>query len=258
MLVGLLAVTAIGAPLLSPYDPVKIDTSALLLPPSLAHPFGTDNLGRDLLSRVFYGGQVSLFAGLSVVGMASVLGTLLGTFSGYIGGRIDELVMRTGDMFLSFPSLVLAMAIVAALGPGLNNALVAMAIVWWPSYARLVRGQVLSVRETAYIEAARSLGASHVRIVLGHILPNSLAPILIQMTSDVGRAILTTASLSFVGLGARPPSPEWGALIAGGRQFILDQWWYPTFPGLAIFVTVLGFGLLGDGLRDVLDPRLRR
>jgi peptide/nickel transport system permease protein len=199
-----------------------------------------------------------LASGLLVVLLASSVGTVLGLVAG-IGSRwVDEGIMRIADMFLAFPYLILAMAIVAALGPGLQNAMIAVAITWWPGYARLIRGQILSLKGLAYVDAARVAGAGTPRLLLRHLLPNTMSPLLVKMTSDVGFAILSTASLGFVGLGARPPSPEWGAMLASGRAYLIDHWWLATFPGLAIFLTVFGFGLLGDGLRDILDPRLRR
>jgi len=193
-----------------------------------------------------------------VVGLTLGIGTLLGILSGYIGGWVDELIMRLNDVFLAFPALILAMAIAAALGPSLENAIIAMVVIWWPRYARVSRGQVLAIREIDYVTSARALGASPVRIMIRHILPNCISPIVVQATLDLGEVVLTAATLSFIGFGAQPPVPEWGAMISVGRNFIRDYWWYPTFPGLAILVTVMGFNLLGDAVRDALDPRLRR
>mgnify|MGYP003729030919 FL=1 len=193
-----------------------------------------------------------------VVGLTLVIGTLLGLVSGFFGGWVDELVMRVSDVFLAFPALILAMAIAAALGPSLENAIVAMVAIWWPRYARVTRGQVLSIREIDFVAAARAAGASSFRIMLRHILPNCISPVVVQATLDLGEVVLTAATLSFIGFGAQPPTPEWGAMVSVGRNFLRDYWWYTTFPGLAILITVMGFNLLGDAVRDILDPRLRR
>lgn len=259
MVIFLVVVAAsIGAPLLTPYDPLELDFGQSLLPPSGEHLTGTDEMGRDLFTRILYGGRISLLAAAMVIVMAGVVGTVLGSIAGYSGGLVDELIMRTSDLFLAFPGLVLAIAIAAALGPSLENALVAISLVWWPWYARLLRGQVLSMKHSQYVEAALALGASDGRVLFRHILPNCVGPLTVQVSLDAGAAILSTASLSFIGVGAQPPTPEWGALIAVGREYMLSQWWYPTFPGFAILLTVLGLNLMGDGLRNILDPRLRR
>ncbi len=253
----LLVLAAIFAPFLAPAGPTQIMLPNKLLPPSLAHPFGTDDLGRDVLSRVIYGGRISLASGVVVVLIAMLLGVVLGLVAGYWGGVIDGVVMRVSDVFLSFPRLVLAMAIAASLGAGLINGMIAVALSWWPWYARLVRSQVLSLKQADFVTAASSTGASHGRIIVRHLLPNIIGLIAVQSSLDLGYAILFTASLSFIGLGAQPPTPEWGAMISQGRNYMLTHWWYPTFPGLAIFVAVLGANLFGDTLRDILDPRLR-
>jgi peptide/nickel transport system permease protein len=241
----------------TPFDPLRIAPADKLLQPSLLHPFGTDDLGRDLLSRVVAGARISLLVGVLVLAIAMSVGVGLGLVAGYWGGWMDEVIMRTTDIFLSFPRLVLAIAIAATLGPGLYNAMVAVALSWWPWYTRLVRGQLLSLREHEFVQAALSLGAGRPRILVRHLLPNVGTTIVIQASIDFGYAILATASLSFIGLGAQPPTPEWGSIIAQARSYMIDAWWYPTFPGLAIFLAVLGFNLLGDAIRDAFDPRLR-
>jgi peptide/nickel transport system permease protein len=253
-----LFVVAAFAPWIAPYSPTKISLPERLKPPSFRHPFGTDDAGRDILSRVIYGSRITLRICGLVVGMTLVIGTLLGLVAGYLGGWVDELVMRTSDVFLAFPALILAMAIAAALGPSLENAIVAMVAIWWPRYARVIRGQVLAIREIDYVAAARAAGASSPRIMLRHILPNCISPVVVQATLDLGEVVLTAATLSFIGFGAQPPTPEWGAMVSVGRNYLRDHWWYTTFPGLAILITVMGFNLLGDAVRDILDPRLRR
>jgi peptide/nickel transport system permease protein len=249
------AVVAIAAPIVAPYDALAQKIEDRLGPPSAQHLFGTDELGRDVFSRVVYGARISLPVGLLVVLFATLVGALVGALAGYIGGLFDLLIMRLADITLAFPSIVLALAIAAALGPSLRNALIAMILVWWPEYARLMRGQVLSVKNDDYVQAARTLGASDTRILLRHIIPNTLAPIIVKASLDAGSAILTIAALSFIGLGAVPPTPEWGAMISMGR-FKFYQWWLTTFPGLAVLSVVLGFNFLGDGVRDAFDPRM--
>jgi peptide/nickel transport system permease protein len=256
--ITLVATVAAFAPWIATQDPLKTDIAHKLEPPSGCHPFGTDQLGRDIFSRVVYGTRISLQAGITIVGIAAVIGTLLGAIAGYVGGWIDEVIMRITDVLLSVPGLVLALAVVAALGPGLTNVVIALSAVWWPWYTRLARGQVLSVKENLYIEAARAVNASNFRIVFRHILPNCISPIVVLATLDLGMAILTAAGLSFIGLGAQPPTPEWGAMLSDARNYLRESWWYPMFPGLAISITVLAFNLVGDGFRDVLDPRFRR
>lgn len=255
---GLLVLIAAFAPWIAPYSPTKISLPERLLSPSRQHPFGTDDAGRDILSRVIYGSRITLRICILVVGLTLVIGTLLGLISGYLGGWMDELVMRVSDVFLAFPALILAMAIAAALGPSLENAIVAMVAIWWPRYARVTRGQVLAIREMDYVAAARAAGASQLRIMLRHILPNCISPVVVQATLDLGEVVLTAATLSFIGFGAQPPTPEWGAMVSVGRNYLRNCWWYTTFPGLAILITVMGFNLLGDAVRDILDPRLRR
>ena len=249
---------AIAAPLLAPHDPLAMDPSKRLAAPSALHWFGTDDGGRDILARVIYGTRSSLLTALGILSLASVIGTSIGLAAGYFGGWVDETLMRITDMFLAFPALVLAMGLAAALGPSLFNAMLATAVVWWPWYARLVRGQALHLKNEAFVEAARVAGASGLRISVRHILRNCLTPIIVQMSLDIGYAILTLSSLSFIGLGAQPPTPEWGSMVSIGRDYFLDQWWIVTFPGLAIFVSVMAFNLLGDGLQESLSPRLRR
>jgi len=249
------AVVAIAAPIVAPFDALAQKIEDRLGPPSAQHLFGTDELGRDVFSRVVYGARISLPVGLLVILFATLVGALVGALAGYIGGLFDLLIMRLADITLAFPSIVLALAIAAALGPSLKNALIAMILVWWPEYARLMRGQVLSVKNDEYVAAARVLGASDVRILLRHIIPNTLAPIIVKASLDAGSAILTIAALSFIGLGAVPPTPEWGAMISMGR-FKFYQWWLTTFPGLAVLSVVLGFNFLGDGVRDAFDPRM--
>jgi len=249
-------VVAIAAPFIAPYDALAQRVEERLSPPSARHLFGTDELGRDVFSRVIYGARISLPVGLVVIVFAMVMGALVGALAGYIGGIFDLLIMRLADITLAFPSIVLALAIASALGPSLKNAVIAMILVWWPEYARLMRGQVLSVKTNDYVTAARSVGVSGARILTRHIIPNSGAPIVIKASLDAGSAILTIAALSFIGLGAVPPTPEWGAMISMGR-FKFYHWWLTTFPGLAVLSVVLGFNFLGDGLRDAFDPRLR-
>ncbi|MDR7544090.1 MAG: ABC transporter permease [Armatimonadota bacterium] len=256
LLVALVAVALLST-VATPADPYAIAVERRFLPPGVGGAFGTDDLGRDLLSRVMVGTRISLVVAALVLLIASAVGVPLGIISGYRSGWLDDVIMRTADIFLAFPSFLLAMAIVAALGSAMANAVLAVGIAWWPRYARLLRAQVLSVRQTLYVEAARALGASERRVLTRHVLPNCLGPLMVQLATDAGNAILITASLSFVGLGAKPPSPEWGFMVAQGRQFLLTAWWVPIVPGLAIAATVAAFLFVGDGLRDLLDPRLR-
>jgi len=249
-------VTAIFGTILAPHNPDIPDYTALLAPPSAAHPFGTDELGRDVLSRVLTGAKYSVFVALSVLAIGVGVGAAVGLLAGYFGGTVDEALMRLTDVFLAFPALVLAIAVASTLGAGITTTIIALGVVWWPWYARLVRGQVLAIRELTYVEAARVIGSRAPRIMISHILPETLAPIIIQLSLDVGFAILASSSLSFIGLGAQAPTPEWGAMISDAQTYLRDGWWMATFPGLAIMVTALGFNLLGDGLRDFLDPRL--
>ena len=251
-----LVLMAIFAPWLAPYSPTEGDLRTLrLLPPSAAHWFGTDDQGRDILSRLIHGSRITLFVVVLVAVLAAPVGLLVGTVAGYAGGWLDALLMRITDIFLAFPKLILALAFVAALGPGIENAVIAIAITSWPPYARIARAETLTVRQADYIAAVRLIGASPWRIVLRHIMPLCLASLIVRVTLDMAGIILTAAGLGFLGLGAQPPMPEWGAMIAGGRQYVLDQWWVAAGPGAAIFVVSLAFNLLGDGLRDALDPK---
>jgi len=252
-----LLVTALFADLIRPYDPYLIQLPDKFLPPSAQHLMGTDDLGRDIFSRVVDGTRISLRIALLVLVIAGCVGILLGVVAGYFGGVVDEIIMRIADIFFAFPSFLLAMAIVAALGPGIENAILAIGVAYWPRYARLLRAQVLTVKNELYVEAARTLGAGARRLMALHILPNARAPLLVQCAADAGQAIIITASLSFVGLGAVPPMPEWGAMVAQARAYMLSYWWVGTFPGIAITITVAGYVFLGDGLRDLLDPKLR-
>lgn len=243
------------APVLAPHDPIDQDVDARLAPPSPGNWLGRDGLGRDVLSRVLWGGRVSLPVAFVVVVIASIFGTLYGGLAGFAGGRLDEGLMRVVDMVLAFPSLILAMAIAAALGPSIRNSMLAMLVVWWPPYARLARGEVLALKARDFTTAARAIGLSRLRILLRHLLPNAVAPCLVLMTMDFGGAIIITAALSFLGLGAVPPTPEWGAMVAEGRE-LTDQWWVATFPGLAILSVALATNFIGDAIRDAIDPRL--
>ncbi|HEX4768187.1 MAG TPA: nickel transporter permease [Lichenihabitans sp.] len=243
------------APLVAPYDPYDQDLSSALSPPSAVHWLGADQYGRDMLSRVIYGTRTAFLAVLVADGLALVVGCAMGLVAGFFGGWAEAVIMRLVDMLLAFPYLLLALIIVAALGPGLTNSMIAIGIVYTPQYARLIRGQVLAVRQADYVRAARALGASRLRQMLRHVLPNSFPPILVMATLQAGSVVVETAGLSFLGLGAQPPSPDWGALLADGQSYFLTAWWIATFPGLAIFLLVLGFNLLGDALRDHFDPR---
>ena len=251
-----LVVLVIG-PAIAPYDPNDVLLTDRLKPPTGTHLFGTDSLGRDVYSRVILGTRLSLPAGAIVVLMAAVIGTMFGGIAGYVGGRLEEAMMRVADVVLAFPPLILAMAIGAALGVGAANAILAMLMVWWPQYARLARSLVIVQRDQEYVQATRVLGYGPVRILVRHILPNAIGPLIVLMTLDVGTAIITFAGLSFLGLGVVPPTAEWGAMVSSGR-LLTSQWWVATFPGLAIVTVVLGFNFLGDGLRDWLDPQSRR
>lgn len=257
IIIVILIVISIFAPLISPYDPVKINLPQRLQAPSWQHLMGTDELGRDILSRVIYGSRVSLKIGIIVIGIAVFIGTFFGLISGYFGGTTDNLIMRLMDIILAFPPFVLAVAIAAAMGPSLSNAMLAVAFVQIPKFARLVRGEALSLKEKEFITAARLSGSGSFQIMFCHILPNCLHSIVVLTTLSIGESIIYTASLSFIGLGAQPPIPEWGAIVSVGRKYLMDQWWYSTFPGLVILVTVMGFNFLGDALRDILDPKIR-
>ena len=260
-IVVVLALLAIFAPVLAPYDPLEGIgglRGARLVPPSWAHPLGTDDLSRDILSRILYGSRLTLLVVLLVAVIATPIGLAVGTTAGYFGGWVDVVLMRITDIFMAFPRLILALAFASALGPGIENAIIAIAITAWPPYARLARAETLTIRETDFINAIRLQGASPARIIWGHVTPLCLSSVIVRVTLDMAGIILTAAGLGFLGLGAQPPQPEWGAMIAGGRRFIIDYWWVATMPGLAIFVVSLGFNLLGDGLRDVLDPKARK
>lgn len=255
ILVVLIALSA-SAPWIAPHDPLAQELTNRLQPPgSPGHLFGTDELGRDILSRIIHGASITLYIVTLVAVTAPVVGLIIGTLAGYVGGWTDTALMRLTDIFLAFPRLVLALAFVAALGPGIENAVLAIAITSWPPYARLARAETLTVRHQDYISAIRLQGASPVRIIAGHVMPLCLSSVIVRVTLDMAGIILTAAGLGFLGLGAQPPIPEWGAMISAGRKFLLDQWWVATMPGLAIFIVSLGFNLLGDGLRDILDPR---
>jgi peptide/nickel transport system permease protein len=254
-----LVVTAVG-PWIVPYPEDArgaVHLERKLQPPGAAHWFGTDEVGNDVYTRVVLGARVSLQIGLVITVIAALIGVPLGILAGYVGGALGELVMRVTDVFLSVPALILALAVVGVLGPGIVNAILALALVWWPGYVRLLQSKTLALRQETYVEAARAVGTGRLRIVFVHILPNCVSPIVVKASMDMGLAILGAASLGFIGLGAQPPYPEWGAMISVGRNYLPTWWWYSAFPGLAIYLTVLGFNLLGDGLRDLLDPKSR-
>jgi peptide/nickel transport system permease protein len=257
LIIGAWVLIAVAAPVLAPHKPLDLDVLNRLEPPSLAHPFGTDDAGRDNLSRIIYGARITVPTAFVVVLVATIVGGLVGAVSGYAGGRIDDLLMRVTDVVLAFPGFLLAMALTAALGPGLYHAMLAIVLVSWPETGRLMRGQMLAVKENDYVVAARALGVPAGRVVWAHLLPNAFPPVVVKATLDVGNAVILIAALSFIGLGAMPPAPEWGAMIYAG-QAKFEYWWVATFPGLAILSVVLGFNFLGDGLQDLLNPRLRR
>ena len=250
-------IMAIIAPMVAPYDPVVQDLTLRLKAPSAAHIFGTDNFGRDIFSRVTYGGRYSLLAGCLTVVIAGCIGTIYGAIAGYVGGAVDNIMMRLSEMILSFPSLILAMIINAVMGSNLFNTMFALVIVAWPSYARVMRSVVLSVRENEYVTASEALGASRFRILLKEIIPNSITSVLIMATTDIGNQILMFSTLSFLGLGSAPPTPEWGMMVSDGVQYF-NKFWVAGFPGLAIFTMAVGANFIGDGLRDLLDPKLRK
>lgn len=257
-IIALFVICAIFAPLLAPKDPIEQNIELRKSPPfTEGYLLGTDELGRDLLSRLIYGARLSMSIGIISVGIAMVGGVFVGTISGYFGGWFDIIVMRIIDIMLAFPYVLLTIVIVAVLGPSLGNAMIAIGISQLPRYVRLVRASVLAEKETDYVLAERSIGTGNMELMFGSILPNALAPVIVQATLGIGEAILSSAALSFLGLGARPPAPEWGLMIASSREFVTSAWWIVTLPGLATLLAVLGFNLLGDGLRDVLDPRLK-
>ncbi len=258
IIVACFLVIALVGPVLAPQNPLAQDLGRRLSGPSRDHPFGRDSLGRDVFTRVIYGARISLVSGTAVVLVATAFGIVTGMLAGWNGGWWDESLMRITDMFLAFPSLILAMAISAILRPNLTNALLAITVTSWPVYARIARAQVLTLRTRDYVEAARAEGATDAAILTRHLIPNAVAPILVQATVDIGNIILISAGLSFIGFGAQPPTPEWGVMVSEGRRFLMDQWWIATFPAIAILLLVLGFNLVGDGVRDLLDPRLRK
>jgi peptide/nickel transport system permease protein len=256
VIVGLLLLVAALAPWIAPHDPFVQNLGNRLQPPGTpGYWLGTDDFGRDILSRIMYGARITLYIIALVAVTAPVLGLLVGTVSGYFGGWIDGVLMRLTDIFLAFPRLILALALVAVLGPGIENAVLAIALTAWPPYARVARAETLTIRSSDYIAAVRLQGASAPRIILGHVVPMCLPSVIIRVTLDMAGVILIAAGLGFLGLGVQPPQPEWGLMISSGRKFLFEQWWVATMPGLAIFIVSLGFNLLGDGLRDVLDPK---
>nr|WP_160063593.1 nickel transporter permease [Natronorubrum halalkaliphilum] len=255
VIVATVTIAAVLGPIVAPYDPASQDLANRLQGPSLAHPFGTDQLGRDVLSRLLHGARLSLGIAVAVTAIRLVLGTTIGLVAGYAGGWVDEFLMRLVDVQLAFPGLILALVIAGILGPSLRNVMIALAVVGWASYARIVRGSVLSTKERDFVRAAQLMGVSRFRIAIRHLLPNVASPVIVLATLNMGTVILGTAGLSFIGLGAQPPTPEWGTMLSAGRYHLRDAWWIANVPGVAIMLTVLGFNLLGDGLRDVLDPK---
>lgn len=260
VLLCVIVLLAILAPWIIPYPQDIADEAHIadkFLAPSAAHWFGTDELGRDVFSRVIYGGRVSLSTAILTVGISLLIGVPLGAVAGTLGGHVDNVIMRITDIFLSFPPLLLAISLVAILGSSLTNAILAIAISWWPWYTRLVRGQAISIKERKFVQAAETIGTGKLKIIFRHIVPNCISPVIVQASMDMGGVILTVASLSFLGLGAKAPTPEWGLMISTGRTYFPDMWWCCIFPGLAIFITVLCFNLLGDAAREILDPKTR-
>ena len=255
--VFLVCFIAATAPMIAPYDPFEQDYDSLLKGPSLAHPFGTDRVGRDILTRVMYGTQISVLVGIVAVGISIAVGVPLGLLSGFVGGALDNVIMRFMDALIAFPRLILALAIVAVLSPGITNVMIAVGIGSMPVYARLMRSQALAIRENQYIEAAHSLGVSNMRVMYRHVLPNAVSPVIVQATLGLGYAVLAEASLSFLGVGVQPPTATWGSILNQGAPLLEQAWWVAFFPGVAIFLFVLCLNLAGDALRDILDPRLR-
>ncbi len=255
VIVAVLGFVAIVGPFLTPYDPTAQTLANRLQGPSLAYPFGTDQLGRDVLTRIVYGARISLGIAILVTTIRVVIGTTVGLVAGSVGGWVDEALMRLVDIQLAFPGLVLALVIAGILGPSLTNVMIALAVVGWATYARVVRGSVLSVKEREYVAASQLMGTPRHRVARRHLLPNVINPVIVLATLNLGTVVLATAGLSFIGLGAQPPTPEWGTMIAGGRDHLRSAWWIVNAPGIAIMLTVLGFNLLGDGLRDLLDPQ---
>lgn len=257
ILLAALVMLSVLAPLLTPYDPAEPELLSQLTPPNSDHLFGTDDFGRDIFTRVLYGGRISLTVGLIALAIGAVLGTLVGLISGFYGKRVDAVLMWFIDVLLAFPGILLALLVVSILGVELRNVMLAVGVSMIPRFARLVRGTVLSAKENLYVDAARVIGAPEARVLLRHVLPNIISPVIVLATLSLGTAIIIASGLSFLGLGAKPPSPEWGAMLSAGRQFIQRQWWVATFPGVAILLTVVAVNLIGDGLRDALDPRMR-
>ncbi|MBF8437378.1 ABC transporter permease [Halanaerobiaceae bacterium Z-7014] len=255
-LIILIIGVAIFAPIISPYDPNEINLGATLQPPSSQHLLGTDRMGRDILTRIIYGTRISLLVGIIAVGISGLLGVIFGTLAGYYGGYVDGIIMRIVDVLLAFPSILLAIALVAVLGASLFNIMLAIGIVNWVGYARVVRGEFLSLKNKEFVSAAKAMGANTFRIIFKHMLPNCIAPIIVMATLGMAGAIITESSLSFLGLGVQPPTPSWGEMLNTGRQIIRQAWWVSTFPGIAIMLAVLSFNILGDGLRDALDPNM--
>lgn len=261
IMVAIVVVVAVFSPVIATFPEDAEGNTRLkdkLLAPNNTYLFGTDDVGRDVFSRTIVAAQTSLVIGVVVLGIAIVIGVPLGAISGYMGGWVDEVIMRVTDIFLTVPALVLAMAMGIALGPGMTNAMIAISLVWWPGFARLTRGQVLSLREQDFVESARAVGAGPWHTIFRHIVPNVISPVIIKASMDMGFAILVAAGLGYIGVGVQPPRPEWGVMISEGRSFTRQAWWISTFPGLAMFIAVMGFNLLGDGLRDILDPKMRR
>lgn len=250
-------IVAIFAPVIAPYDPLEINTEKGLVAPSSEHIFGTDDLGRDILSRIIWGGRISIWVGLSSAGISMSIGLFLGLLGGYFGNTLGFVILRLMDLLLSFPDILLALVVISILGPGINNVILAVGISATPTFTRVIYSSVLSLKENEYIESARMVGSSNTRIILKHILPNVMATVIVLFTMQVGAAIFATASLSFIGLGAQPPSPEWGAMISRGRNMLRNAMWVSTYPGLAISIIVVSINVFGDGLRDILDPRSR-
>jgi peptide/nickel transport system permease protein len=250
--------TSFGAPLLTPYDPIKMDPRNRLSPPSIEHVLGTDSFGRDMLTRILYGGRVSLLVGVAAVAILTTIGVFLGAIAGYYGGTVDSIIMRFVDVMLSIPDFFLLLTVVALFGPSLRNTMLVIGLTSWMGTARLVRAQFLAERNQDYVTSARSIGVSHTRIILRHVLPNSVAVIIVYATLWIAWSVILEASLSYLGLGAQPPTPSWGNMLREGRRYMRDAWWVTAFPGLFIFITAMSFNLMGDGLRDALDPRRNR
>jgi len=257
-IIGVLVLVALLAPWLTDYDPVRQNYEELLMPPSFEHPLGTDQYGRDLLTRIIFGCRYAIIIGIGVVSIQLLVGVFLGLVAGYYGGLLEMLIMRLTDVMLSIPSVVLGVTIAGFLGGGIQNVIIAVGAIGWRAYTRLVRAEVLSLKQETFVESAKAIGCSEIRIILRHILPYTLGPVIAYSSLAVAIAILWAAALSFLGLGAQPPTPEWGAMLADGREYMMDAWWIATFPGVAIMITVLGFNFFGDALRNALDPKMER